>query len=180
MFYQPVCPGCSACKQIRISSSDFVPHASHVRALKKNRDLRLAIETDPSRFELLDLYRRYVVERHGHTAPLDEDIISFLGAQSTPGFVMTYLAGEKIIGAGWLDQVDDGLSSVYFAFDPLESKRSLGVYSTIKELELCKTLGLSWLYMGFWVAGSKTMSYKADFQPHEILEDGQWKKMASS
>ena len=40
----------------------------------------------------------------------------------------------------------------------------------------CRRLGFPWLYLGYHVAASPSMSYKALFSPHEILfEGGQWR-----
>ena len=69
----------------------------------------------------------------------------------------------------------DGLSTVYYAFEPGEAKRSLGTFSALKEIELCAALGKSWYYLGFFVPGSRKMSYKTRFRPYQLLMDGAWR-----
>ena len=84
---------------------------------------------------------------------------------------MEYYLGDKLIGAGWLDVLPNGISSIYYIFDPDYSKRSLGTFSVMKEIELCNDLGKEWLYLGFYVRESPKMSYKADFKPYQLLTD---------
>ena len=61
--------------------------------------------------------------------------------------------------------------SVYMFFDPRYSDRSLGTYSILWEIDYCRRQGLSYYYLGYFVAGSKTMAYKARFKPYELLDN---------
>lgn len=77
-------------------------------------------------------------------------------------------AGGKLCGAGIVDILPTGLSSVYFIFDPDEGRRSLGYYSVFIEASLALRMGKPYYYLGFWVPGAPAMDYKADFQPFQI------------
>ena len=46
------------------------------------------------------------------------------------------------------------------------------------QIELCRRLGLPYLYLGYWIAQSRKMAYKINFQPLEGLIDGQWRRLA--
>ena len=43
-----------------------------------------------------------------------------------------------------------------------------------------RELGLPYLYLGYWIAESRKMSYKSDFRPIEGLIDGQWTPLPAS
>ncbi len=68
----------------------------------------------------------------------------------------------------------DGLSAVYTFFDPDFSRRGIGTYSILWQIEETRRLGLEWLYLGYWIANSPKMLYKQEFQPQERFIDGRW------
>src|SRR5258706_9761335 len=77
-----------------------------------------------------------------------------------------------------VDRLDDGLSSVYTFFEPEVAGASLGTFNVVWQVELCRRLRLPYLYLGYWIAQSRKMAYKINFQPLEGLIDGQWLRVA--
>jgi leucyl-tRNA---protein transferase len=73
-----------------------------------------------------------------------------------------------------IDVLDDGLSSVYTFFDPDLKGSSFGAYNILWQAAQCQALGLPYLYLGYWIANSRKMAYKASFRPIEGLIDGHW------
>lgn len=78
---------------------------------------------------------------------------------------MKYILEGKLIGIGVVDMVDDGISSVYFFYDPAYKEYRLGVFSSIIEIEYVRWMRLSfpefrYYYMGFYIPNSKKMNYK--------------------
>ncbi|KDB89457.1 arginyltransferase [Bordetella bronchiseptica D989] len=69
----------------------------------------------------------------------------------------------------------DALSSVYTFYDP-DMAGSLGTYSILWQIEQCRTLDLPWLYLGYWIADSRKMAYKANFRPLQMHVDGAWRE----
>ena len=177
ILYQPDCPDCQACRPIRLPVSKFVPSASQKRTLRKNQDLRVSMSRQTDLPAALELYCRYQTEWHGAvTAPKIEEAQDFLGVPPLDSALMLYHLDGQLIGAGWIDLLGDGISSVYFAFDPAFAKRRLGVFSMLCEIELARQLGKSWIYMGFWIKDCPTMDYKATWLPHELAVDCSWQR----
>ncbi len=177
LFYRPMCAGCQRCIPLRMRVADFVLSRSQARVVKKNRDLVVAFgppELDDARFAL---YSRYCLARHEREAPVREDFEQFLYDSPTETVEASYWADGELVGVGLCDVTPRALSTVYFYFDPEQAARSLGVYSVLREIEYAKALRLEFYYLGYWVPGSKKMEYKAGFGAHEILVQGNWKKV---
>jgi len=62
-----------------------------------------------------------------------------------------------LIGVDLIDILDDGISAIYFFYDPEYSKLSLGVYSLLYQIELANILDLEWVYLGYWVDGCRAL-----------------------
>jgi arginine-tRNA-protein transferase len=180
LVYQPVCPACRMCRPIRVPVQTFAPSKSQKRAWKRNQDVVVSVESPPTPTqEKFDLYERYVTERHGREDDATpEAFVTFLYESPVDTLEFTYRdAAGKLIGVGICDVCPrTSLSSVYFYFDPDESKRGLGTFSAVWEIDYCRRQQIPHYYLGYWIAGCGTMQYKSDFRPHEILgEDGLWR-----
>ena len=76
-----------------------------------------------------------------------------------------------------VDRLADGLSSVYTFFDPEVPGASYGTFNILWQIERCRALGLAHVYLGYWIAESRKMSYKATFRPIEGLVEGAWRRL---
>ncbi|MEN6477245.1 MAG: arginyltransferase [Rectinema sp.] len=180
VLYRPVCPGCRACIPLRLDAASSAADGRRKRAQVRNRGIRPV--TVESRFteEHFALYERYMESRHGAAkGSVDREgyTATLLSHPHLPGpndgaspLVMEYrtAVGDRLVAIGWLDAYPHGLSSVYFAFDPSQSRRSLGVFSVAAEAAAAFAAGKRYYYLGFWVPSSRTMDYKADFRPFEL------------
>jgi leucyl-tRNA---protein transferase len=63
---------------------------------------------------------------------------------------------------------------VYSFYDPALTKRSLGTYLILDHIEIAREAGLPYVYLGYWVPGSRKMGYKAGFSALEIYKAGRW------
>lgn len=183
-FYRNLCSACRLCVPIRLDAETFVPSKSQRRLERVNADLSvelLPVQATEERFELYESYRR---ARHAKAeaapGPADPGAFasysSFLLESPLPTTMITdyRLPDGKLAATGYVDVLPEGLSSVYFAFDPGLSARSIGTWSVLRELRLARTMGKRWYYLGFWVPGSPKMDYKARFEPFEYALDGSW------
>jgi arginine-tRNA-protein transferase len=173
IFYRTICPGCAECRQMRIPVDRFEPSGSQARAARKNKDLSVTLVPAVFRKDVFDLYRRYSLFKHGKKES-EKTFRDFLCESPLDTRLTLYHAADTLLAAGWVDVLPGGLSSVYFAFEPEEARRSLGVFSVVKEIELSKHMGLGFYYMGFVVDASAKMSYKAAYLPHQRLCAGRW------
>lgn len=73
-----------------------------------------------------------------------------------------------------IDLLPDGLSSVYTFFDADVPHASFGTYNILWQIDLCRELGLDYLYLGYWIKENRKMRYKADFQPLQVLIGNCW------
>lgn len=178
VFYQNHCPDCTACRPIRVDVQRFTPSTSQRRVLRKNRDVRIVRRPVSFVPEEFLLYRNYCAQRHpSPELPTEEGYYRFLIASPLSTEIMAYYLADRLIGVAWMDVLPASLSSVYFAFDPAYSARSLGTFSILQQIALCYKLGKTWLQLGFWIQPCRKMSYKSRFQPCQILVDGNWREL---
>lgn len=180
IVYQPVCAGCRACVPIRIPLATFRPNKSQRRCWRRNQDLVVTIDDAPiGDEESFELYRRYVT--HWHQSHTDEtnraDFIAFLYDSPVRTLEFKYRdAAGRLLAVGICDVSSRALSSVYFYFDPSERRRGLGTFGALYEIDHARRQALEHYYLGYWVAGCGSMSYKASFRPFELLcGDGVWR-----
>lgn len=175
LLYRYRCAGCARCIPIRLPASRIQGGKRLSRLLSVNSDLSLRLL--PSKFsdEHFRLYEKYCKARHPETDFSGEE-----GYRDMIGSPLTAIteyrdATDRLCGAGIVDILPSGLSSVYFIFDPDEGRRSLGYYSVFIEASLAMRMGKPFYYLGFWVPGAPKMEYKADFHPLQVavaLRDG--------
>jgi arginine-tRNA-protein transferase len=178
VFYQMACPGCRACTPLRVPVAAFRPSKSQRRVLRRNLDLEVTFGKPVFSREKSALYGRYVDARHDGRMPGGaEELEETLYHSPTDTLEVCYRdPGGALVGAGLCDLTPLALSSVYFYFDPALKHRGLGTFSSLVEIDLARSLGLAYYYLGFWIEGCPKMQYKERFRPCELLcTDGRWR-----
>jgi arginine-tRNA-protein transferase len=178
LLYRTACPDCHACEPIRLDVDRFTPNRTQRRAWAK-AEAELTVELGPleATEEKARLYNRH---KFGRGLSKGEDSIdldgyrAFLGESCCESFELRYSYKGRLIAVAITDRSDDALSAVYCYFDPDFSQYSPGTYSILKQVELARRWGLHYVYLGLYVAGCNSMSYKSRFVPHERLLDGRW------
>ena len=181
VLYQPACRGCRACQSIRVPVSSFQPSKSQRRSRRGNQDLVVSVHEPLPTDEKFDLYRRFLAGRFARDDGAGDDrreaFEQFLydSPVETVEFCYRNAAGA-LLAVGICDVCAESLSSVYFYHDPAESRRGLGTFGALREIEAATELGIPYYLLGFWVPGCGAMEYKASFGPYEVLcPDGVWR-----
>lgn len=168
-FFRPACPDCHQCIPLRVAAERFLPSASQRRILRRNADLQ--VSCGPLRYseEAFALYQTHSQERFEQPSDREGFVASFY-QPSCPALQLELRLQGELIGLGILDLASAGLSSVYFCFDPRHSRRNLGTFGALQEIELTRRLGLPWYYLGYFVPGSPRMAYKDHFRPRQHFD----------
>lgn len=177
ILYRPVCEGCNACVPLRVPVAEFEPSRSQRRVLRRNTDVILAVNVPRLTPEKHDLYVRYLRAQHpgSEQGQDEENLREFLYSTCTDTLEFEFRdRAGRLLGVTIADMCEHSLSSVYHYFEPEEARRSVGVYSVLREIQWCRESGIPHYYLGFWVRGCRAMEYKADYQPHELLHNGRW------
>jgi len=83
--------------------------------------------------------------------------------------------GESpLIAASLCDRLSDGISMVYSFYDPDVAARSLGTFMILDHIAYARRHGYPFVYLGYWIEGSRKMRYKDRFQPQERLAAKGW------
>ena len=182
--YAPVCPSCQACVPIRIPVARFQPDRTQRRNLRANAGIEGFELPARATAEQFHLFQRYQHARHGEgdmatmsfydyramveDTPIETSIVEYRDAEGT------------LVGACLTDRLGDGLSAVYSFFAPELERSSLGTYAVLWLIERARALGLPHVYLGYWVAESRKMAYKARFRPGEVLAGGAWRMLTEA
>ncbi len=179
--YRPSCPGCQACVPVRVVAWQFEPSRSQLRVARANADVSECEVPGLATPEQYALFARYLSARHadGEMAGMTyADYVAMVEDSPLNTLIAEYRDGAgKLIGACLVDRLHDGLSAVYSYFEPSQSERSLGTYMIMRLVERTRAAGLPYLYLGYWISGSRKMAYKANFSPLEGLTSRGWTVM---
>ena len=186
--YRPACDTCRACVPVRVLVDEFEPSGNLKRILRKNGDLIGNPTANRPTSEQDSLFRRYVDTRHADGGMADMTVLDY-SMMVEDSHVDTRLIEYRrrgidsaITGRGTgdliavclTDEMSDGLSMVYSFYSPDAADRSLGTFMILDHIRRAKAMGLPYLYLGYWVDGSKKMDYKARFRPQERLLANGW------
>ncbi|HHH31001.1 MAG TPA: arginyltransferase [Polyangiaceae bacterium] len=178
-LYRPSCGDCAACEAIRIPVDELPARRSHRRVLRRgDRLFRLELGSPTVDSARLALYQKHK-EGRGLTTPNSAGLDArayegFLVQSCVPAFEMRYWDGSRLAAIAVVDRGLNALSAVYCYWDPEYERTSLGTYSILKQIELCRRMGVRYLYLGLYIADNPHMNYKAGFRPHERLVRGDW------
>ncbi|MGA8076293.1 MAG: arginyltransferase [Xanthobacteraceae bacterium] len=188
--YRPACEGCRACVSVRVVAKDFRPTQSMRRILRRNADISSEMRVAVPTSEQYSVFRAYLDSRHRDGGMADMTVLDYAmmvedshietriieyrrrEAGSAPN-----ARGGDLIAIALTDVLGDGLSMVYSFFEPDEAFRSLGTFMVLDHIARAQRMGLAYVYLGYWVRGSRKMDYKSRFLPQERLMPDGWAKV---
>ncbi len=188
--YRPACEECRACVSVRVLVDEFRPTGSLKRVLRTNGDLAGRHLTAAPSSEQYSLFRDYIDSRHASGGMADMSALDYsMMVEDThvntmmveyrrrgPDTGITGRGTGPLLAVALTDILSNGLSMVYSFYDPAMGARSLGTWMILDHLERARKLGLPYLYLGYWVRGSRKMEYKTRFQPQEHLTMTGWER----
>lgn len=185
IIYRPACDACSACTPVRIVVDQFEMTRARRRTLRRNADLHRRIRAPKATSDQFSVLRGYLDARHpdGGMAEMTVlDYASMVEETAVDTAMIEYRrrdesGRETLVACALSDRLADGLSMVYSFFEPEEDARSLGAFMILDHIALARDLGLSYVYLGYWVQGSPKMDYKRAYQPLERLTPDGWARL---
>lgn len=176
-YSRPQCPTCKECLSLRIDATKYKFSKSARRTIRKNLDTKILIQKPTLTKDHLELYEKYHKHmedkkgwKHYSLSPNSYYELYVCGAMEF-GKEILYFIDNKLVGVDLIDIISDGISSIYFFYDPDYAKFSLGRFSLYQQILIAKKYKLPWIYLGYYVKDCPSLSYKADYKPYEILKN---------
>jgi len=188
--YRPACETCRACVSVRVVADEFQPTRNMRRVLDRNSDVVADMRVPVPTSEQYSVFRGYLDSRHRDGGMADMTVLDYAMMvedshvdtriveyrRHGPDSRLTGRGHGPLLGVALTDVLSDGLSMVYSFFDPDIGGRSLGTFIILDHIARARRLGLAYVYLGYWVKGSKKMDYKGRFHPQERLAPDGWER----
>ena len=189
--YRPACDQCRACVSVRVIANEFRPSRNFRKVMARNADIvgeqRSAVPTS----EQYSIFRAYLDARHRHGGMADMTVLDYAMMvedshvetrvveyrRRGPDSAINGRGSGTLLAVALTDVLKDGLSMVYSFFDADEAERSLGTFMILDHIARARHMGLAYVYLGYWVQGSRKMDYKGRFLPQERLSADGWKRV---
>ncbi|MBP0579208.1 arginyltransferase [Labrys sp. LIt4] len=189
--YRPACENCKACVSVRVPVADFIRTKSFRRVLADNRDVVSQMRGAAPTSEQYSTFRAYLDQRHADGGMADMTVLDYammvedthVNTQlveyrlSGAGLPLNRQGEGPLIGVSLTDVLADGLSMVYSFYEPAMAGRSVGTFMILDHIARTQAMGLPYLYLGYWVEGSRKMAYKGRFLPQERLGPNGWDRV---
>ncbi len=176
-LFRPECPSCRRCQPLRVDVERFTPGRTMKRVAKQNAgELTLRVGRPTVTDQKLALYDRFHSFQTGHKGWPERDPET--PEEFAEAFVdnpfdneeWSYYLDDRLVGVGYVDAVPDGLSLIYFFYDPDLRDRSPGTWNVLCGVQAAKERRLPWVYLGYYVEGCASLEYKARYTPNQVYD----------
>jgi len=162
---------------LRIELAKFALSGSQKRVLARNRDLEVVIREafiDSKKHELFGRHRKRFKEN------VPNSIYDFMsknpGSVPCPCEEICAFENGRLLAFSFLDIGTTATSAVYAAFEPEESKRSLGIFTMLCAIAHSQTLGRGYYYPGYAYQEPSMYDYKKRFSGLQYFDwTDEWK-----
>jgi leucyl-tRNA---protein transferase len=189
--YRPACEGCKACVSVRVIAEEFRPTRNMRRVLERNADVIGDMRVPAPTSEQYSVFRAYLDSRHRDGGMADMTVLDYAMMVEDshvdtrlieyrprgPDSRFTARGAGPLLAVALTDVLSDGLSMVYSFYDPDFDDRSLGTFMILDHIARARQMGLAYVYLGYWVQGSRKMDYKGRFLPQERLMPDRWTRV---
>jgi arginine-tRNA-protein transferase len=170
---------------VRIVVNEFEPRRTLAKILKANAGLEARRVPCKPTIEQYSLFRGYIEARHAEGGMADMSLLDY-SMMIQDSTVDTHLTEYRLppsggddgdgqlVAAVLCDRLSDGISLVYSFYEPEMPNQGLGSYIIMEQVAFARSRGLPYVYLGYWIAGSRKMAYKARFTPQEHLTSAGW------
>jgi len=189
--YRPACENCRACVSVRVINDEFRATRNMRRILQHNADMVGEMRALVPTSEQYSVFRAYLDSRHRDGGMADMSVLDYATMvedshvktrmveyrRRGPDSSINGRGSGALMAVALTDVLSDGLSMVYSFFDPEQDNRSLGTYMILDHIERARRMGLPYVYLGYWVSGSRKMDYKGRFLPQQRLTPDGWNRV---
>ncbi|GIK80568.1 MAG: arginyltransferase [Xanthobacteraceae bacterium] len=189
--YRPACEACRGCVSVRVVAEDFRPARVMRRVAQRNADVVGEMRVPVPTSEQYSVFRAYLDQRHFDGGMADMTVLDYAMMvedshvetkiveyrRHGPDSRITGRGAGPLLAVALTDVLSDGLSMVYSFYDPEHAPRSLGTFMILDHIARARRMGLAYVYLGYWVKGSRKMDYKGRFLPQERLTPEGWSRV---
>ena len=176
MYFRPICGDCNECQSIKIDVDNYSFSKSERRVFKKAAHITTYIQKPTITHEHMELFKAYHLYMHekkgweyNETSP-EHYYESFVTGHEDFGYEVLYFDEGTLIGVDLIDVLEDGVSSIYFFYNPEYLHLSLGKYSLLNQIKFAQKANKKWVYLGYYVEDCSSLSYKSEYKPYLTLE----------
>ncbi len=189
--YRPACENCRGCVSVRVVVEDFKPTRSMRRIIARNADIASDLRAGAPTSEQYSVFRSYLDARHRDGGMADMTVLDYAMMvedshvetriveyrRRQPHRPLKGRGGGELLAVALTDVLGDGLSMVYSFFESEHAPRSLGTFMILDHIERARRMDLPYVYLGYWVQGSRKLDYKGRFLPQERLTPEGWRRV---